>query len=170
MTDLIRLRNLPGIPQVEAMCRARRPFDPPLVEQTFDRLDEVSVSLFGITRFDTSCEDEEDWEWEGENPLTREEYLARFKATEVDWEQAAPYWEALGWDLTDENGKPLACAWCFERQIISTMFNLNEGANLTVDGSGTWVSDPSAESEERLEAWREQLEGEALAFNQKRQL
>ena len=168
MGDFIRLRDLPAIAQVESMCRARKPFDPPFADATFARLDEVSVSLFGITRFDTLCEEGDGWEWEGDDALTQEEYLARFKATEVPWSEAASYWELLGWDLTDKFGNPLQCAWCFERQIISAKFGLNEGAKFTSDGSGTWGVGSSDDHESRLEAWREQLERDAIAFIQRR--
>ena len=151
----IKLRDLPGVMQVEAMCRARVPFDPPHESETFRRIDEKSISLFGITLDDTIY-DEDDWDYE-----------QRFSATWALWEQAQTYWEAIGWDLTDGKGQPLRCHWCFERQIIACMFNLVKGTVFTPDGSGRWAGETNDELEaRRLEAWKEELERQAQRFLQ----
>lgn len=156
--------------QVEAMCRAGTPFDPPNIAETTQRIDDVSIGLFGVTLEDTICHDYDEFPADdGEEPFTPEEYEKRFSATWAPWDQAKPFWEAIGWDLTDGKGKPLKCHWCFERQIIACSFELVEGARFTPDGSGRWQGAIAEELDERrLQAWTEELRRQVQSFLEKK--
>src|SRR3546814_2873018 len=53
MGDLIKLRELPGVESIADLCRNSRNFEYPTSSYTQDKIDDVSIRLFGITQHDT---------------------------------------------------------------------------------------------------------------------
>src|SRR3546814_15018558 len=53
MGDLIKLRELPGVDSIADLCRNSRNFEYPTSSYTQDKIDDVSIRLFGITQHDT---------------------------------------------------------------------------------------------------------------------
>lgn len=149
MSELIRLRDLPGIAQVEAMVRSRDAFAPANVSATMERVWEISISLFSLCDYHTEWND--DWS-DHDDPI---EYEAAFLNVLRPYSEARPFWEALGWDISDGAGHELGCAHFFGRQIIALKRGDFENARFTLDGSGTfcWDGQQSEElDEEQLEA------------------
>src|SRR3546814_5157008 len=53
IVDLIKLRELPGVDSIADLCRNSRNFEYPTSSYTQDKIDDVSIRLFGITQHDT---------------------------------------------------------------------------------------------------------------------
>ena len=146
---LVPLRDLPGVQRAADLCRNPRNFEYLAAGFTMEEVADISIRLFSITAWDTELDVDD--ELEGMTPA---EYEANFQVTRLPWPESQPFWEALGWDISDGNGGELICAHLFARQIIATMGELVEGAKFTPDGSGVHgaVSDEDLETRLRDEA------------------
>lgn len=165
--EIIKLRELPGIAEIERDLQisnawAKEKDDLP------ERIDAVSLSLFGITEEDTEfdgypegeCTDEE---WEAAEKQEAEWDL-HFHFLELDYADSAPLWAAMGWDVTDGHGNELMATEHFGAQIIATLKNLIPHAKFYPAGDGPnrrHLSDVDATTE--AEEW-----GEAMALAAKK--
>jgi hypothetical protein len=170
MSELITLRDLPGVASISGWCHQPDRWQYPTVIDTMAALDEVSIGLFSITRDDTRSEEGMEFTAdEGEEPFTAEEYEERFNATRAPWPEARQFYEAIGWDLSDGHDGELICAHWFARQIIAATLGLVEGARLTPDGSGKWSThDDDDETATDDDDMAKRLENEVAAFLAKR--
>ena len=143
--DIRRLRDLPGVMKIEAMCRTPGYFWDYRIRTSMDEIDRVSVALFSLPYLAT---DYDDFDWsDDEDPPTQEQWDALMSnALRPYDEQASQFWlQGMRWDITDGKGRELACAHWFAKQIIIAESGWVEGVSLTADGSGFL---PSASEEE----------------------
>lgn len=163
MSDIIRLRDLPGVAEIERdLCNtnawAKEKDDLPA------RIDAVSLRLFGITESDTDFDgfpDDEctDEEWE-EAERREAEWNLHFAFTDWDYASVEPLWLAAGWDVTDGNGNELKSVDKFNCQIMAVLKNLIPHAKFYPAGNGParrHLSDTDAAAQ--AEDW-----GEAMAL------
>lgn len=137
MSNLILLRDLPGVREIEELCWNPENLDPPRAIDTFSKIDVISARLFGIWETDTYLEELP------ENPseaalAAHEEWEAHFSPCYYEYEdEVVTLWNALGWDLSNENGEELFCAEHFSRQIIAAIKGLLPEAVFFSTGNGT---------------------------------
>jgi hypothetical protein len=129
------------------LCRNPRLFEYPKAADTQLEIDDISISLFSVTRDDTLAdEDDEFFADPGEELLTAESYELKFGAAMAPWDAVTrAFWEGIGWDISDGQGGELNCAHLFARQIIAVEGGLIEGARFTPDGTGRWYMNEPAE-------------------------
>lgn len=156
----IRLRDLPGIAEIELKCKSPSYFDERNKAETLEEIDRVSVGLFSLpywlTQYDHFIWDDVD------DAPSEDEWETILWNAQRQYNDARQFWDALGWDLTDENGTELDCAHWFARQIILAESGWIEGVELTPDGSGSLdLQDNEPLSEDEL---AERLASEAQAF------
>lgn len=163
VTDLIRLRDLPGVQRITELCRNPRNFDYPQVSYSAEEIDKVSIGLFGIAEWATRWDDDD--EDAGGADVEAVEFEEQFAQTRMPWPDVEPFWRAIGWDISDGQGGELISAHCFLRQIIAVAGDLVEGAKLTLDGSGTCDDEEPDEAPCGIE---ERLKLEADAFVSRR--
>lgn len=171
-----RLIELDGVPEVEqAMCLPNAAWAPE--NDNLDaRVEALSIRHFGRTAAQTEFEhperfwdlydDDDPYEDEGEPALSEDrryvhdqltaahEWDLHFDALELPFEQQAPLWQALGWDVTGDDGKPLRCLNSFNRQLLAHI----KGLPLL----GEDLPDTAAES------WGSRLADEARRFASKK--
>lgn len=155
----IRLRELPGIADIELKCKSRSYFDERNIATTLEQINSVSISLFSLSYWGTAYEDF-DWS-EDENPPTEDQWDTVLWNAIRPYDKVRGFWEALGWDLTDETGRELDCAHFFAEQIIILESGWVEDVRLTPDGSGALQPYDEPLGEEEL---AERLQREAAAF------
>lgn len=153
------LRDLPGIMEIEALCKSPSYFDDFNIRDTMWKIDQVSIALFSLSYYDTAY-DEFEWAEDEEAP-TREQWETLMSNTMKPYSVARPFWEAAGWDITDGNGQELQCAHYYTKQIIIAEFANVEGIELTPDGTGREQDDEQELPEDEL---AERLDREAKAF------
>jgi hypothetical protein len=165
MPELKRLRELPGVMEIEAMCGVAEPWDGYNRTWTRNRIDAVSVSLFGLPYGVTSY-DWFDWEEDGEEQPTEEQWEALLSNANRPYSETEQFWTALGWDITDGRGRELNCAHWFARQIIVCESGLVDGAVFTPDGTGK--APVYAGPEPTEDELTERLEDEVRSFLMRR--
>ena len=158
--DIIRLRDLPGIMEIEALCHVPKHFDYYNIGDTMERIDVVSVSLFSVS-YDAT--DYDGFEWSDvEDAPSEAQWDGWLSNAMKPYSVTRPFWEALGWDITDGKGRELNCAHYFTKQIIIAESGWVEGVQLTPDGSG---KEPAYEGPELTEEeLAQKLEREAQEF------
>ncbi len=160
MSDVIALRDLPGIADIERRMNLPNAQWAPENDNLKEDIDKVSRRLFGIAESDT------DYLWRAdlssdENSKAFDAWELNFRLAYVVFEDAEPVWRALGWDISDGEGNPLTCAWEFDRQIICAAKGLR-GHQPILE-----AANDEAASEEALrsaESWAEGLAREAKRF------
>jgi hypothetical protein len=162
MSELKKLRDLPGVMEIERMCGVAEAWDGYNRSWTRRRIDEVSTSLFSLPHGATSYDCFE-WEDDDEDRPTREQWDSLMSNAMRPYSQTEAFWtQAMGWDITDGQGGELKCAHWFAAQIIICETGLVEGVVFTPDGSG---QEPACEgpalSEEEV---AERLEDEVRAY------
>lgn len=128
-----------------------------------ERVDAVSVALFGITRAAAKPPKPEPADFG-----TSEAYMAaayqwdewHYQFTPNEGQDMVDYLEWLDIDIWDTEGKELRCAEWFVEQAIAATYEIG-GAKFTPDGSGT-IAKPDAEK------WGEALAAEAAKFKSRR--
>jgi hypothetical protein len=155
MTELIKLRDLPGVQRATDLCRSPRNFEYPTGSYTAAEIDEISVKLFGIRAWETFTTDDDP---------DKDEYEAQFNAARDLWPNSRLYWEAIGWDISDGLGGELISAHLFARQIIATRLDLVDGAKFTPDGTGASNTDEWGDPIEPEQGLATRLQQEAAAF------
>lgn len=125
-----------------------------------EQINAASNSLFCVTRYDTYLFDDD--------PRDEDEYELAFAVCEQSWAEAAPFWTALGWDLTDDRGRELDCADEFKRQIIATVRELVPGARFCPTGDGVAAYDFDGQPIDVGARLGADLEDEARQFLAKR--
>lgn len=158
--DIKRLRDLPGVAQIEGWCQVPSYFDDRNIRDTLYEIDRVSISFFCLSYNDA---DYDDWDWEeDENPPSEAEWETRLSNSMKPYSDTQPFWEAIGWDITDGKGCELDCAHYFAKQIILAESGWLEGVEFTPNGSGSEsVFDDEELDEEEL---AERLQEEVKAF------
>jgi hypothetical protein len=158
--EIKRLRDLPGVSEIEALCQVPSYFDERNIRETMERIDAVSIGLFSLSYFDTDY-DCFDWD-DDEDPPSEERWDGLLSNALKPYGETEAFWRALGWDITDGRGRELDCAHYFARQTIIAESGWIEGVQLTPDGSGSEpVSEGSELTEEEL---AERLEQEVRDF------
>lgn len=158
------LRDFPGIQDIERRVSLPNAAWAPENDTLQRDKNQLSKLLFGIT------EEETRFEWQ--NDMSVVEYERRwsvwelnFKLSHEEWEVQQPVWELLGWDLTDENGDPLECAWDFDRQIICAAKGLRGHLPVIAE---VLASNENARLEDAAEGWASVLAKEAAGFRRGR--
>jgi hypothetical protein len=173
MPDLIVLRDLPGVAHISELCLNPRNFEYPQSSYTNVAIHDASVGLFCISAWDTTSYDDDiegdDAETEeegGEEDLDGEEVHPedRYQVTVLPWPASKPFWEAIGWDISDGRGNELVSAHYFARQIIACVGGLVEGAEFHPNGDGTAAFDDDGQPINRDQAWVDTLETQAAEF------
>lgn len=154
------LRDLPGVQRVTDLTRNPRLFEYPQATGTMNQIAEVVVSLFGVSHWHMEWIDEPD-----DDPDEKQEWEKHFQVIRLPWPQSQPFWEAIGWDISDGRGNELVSAHWFMRAIIAAEGRLDEYARFTPDGSGRW---PDAEDDEPDTSFADRLQAEADAFLKRR--
>lgn len=163
--NLIKLSELPGFQTAVELYQNPRNLQYPQAGYTQEKIDKISVGLFCITESDVEEHTIPDPIDEGV-PLEEDEIDDRYSACYYPWEDAKPFWEAIGWDLSDADGDEHYLAARFKFQIIATLRELVPGAKLCLDGNGVAAYSPwGGPKEEVLEG---DLEADAAAFLQNR--
>ena len=165
MSELIRLRELPGIQSIAELCLNPRNFEYPTLSYTSEKINAVSVGLFGITEYDT-YEDELDEDDEPEEDAG--EYEQQYAVASLPWPQGETFWTFIGWDISDGKGQELICSHFFARQIIAVARELVDGAKFTPDGSGIAAYDFDGSLVEPEERWEQALQRQAERFLQEK--
>jgi len=113
----IRIREFPGIDELERKLllysgRGQLPID------LDERMDEISVALFGIKREQTLYQKPADYYLLPKDELEfyEEEHESRYETSELDQDQAVAFLKTFGLDFSDEGGKSLLCTWYLKRQ------------------------------------------------------
>lgn len=161
MPELKRLRDLPGVMEIERKCGVAEAWDGYNRSWTRRRIDEVSISLFSLPHGETSYDC---FEWEDdEDPPTQEQWDTLMSNALRPYSETEQFWtQAMGWDITDGQGNELKCAHWFAAQIIICETGLVDGIAFTPDGNGKEpVYEGRELSEEEL---AERLEDEVRAF------
>jgi hypothetical protein len=162
----IRLRDLPGIAEIELKCKSRSYFDDRHKADTLAHINEVSESLFSLPYWLT---DYYDYDWsEADDPPMHAQWDTILANAERDFDEAREFWEALGWDLSDEKGRELNCAHWFARQIIILESSWIDDVVLTPDGSGRFIVQDNEPLDEDALAERLYREAEAFLLRQNR--
>jgi hypothetical protein len=157
-----RLRDLPGVAQIEGWCKVPSYFDDLNIRATMDEIDRVSISLFCLSYYETGYDL---YDWEGDvDPPSRDQWETWLWNSMRPYSESQPFWEALGWDITDGKGQELDCAHYFTKQIIIAESGWIEGIGLTLDGSGKEPVHANAAEELSEEELTERLEREVQAF------
>lgn len=154
------LRDLPGVQRVTDLTRNPRNFEYPQTATTMQEIEAVAVSLFGVCHWGLTWIDEPD-----DDPSERDEWEGTFSVTLLPWPESRPFWEALGWDISDGRGGELISAHWFMRPIIAVEGGLDEDARYTPDGSGVTTTDCD---DDRGGALEDRLQAEASAFLSRR--
>jgi len=153
----IRLRDLPGISRIEQMLKVRELVTEPGLGRLMEAVDKVSIALFSIGIPETY------WELDGDEDPEEEaeqaEYEAQFQNVMKPYRVTAPFWSALGWDITDGKGDELGSAIWFGRQIIALEGELVEGVKFHPYATGT-LRDEEVE-EQDVERWGDELRRQA---------
>lgn len=159
-----RLRDLPGVDEVEGIYHVPSSFDYYNVRQTMETIDRVSISLFSLSCHDTDydCFEWVDDDEADEGPPTPEQWETMLSNALKPYAETRPFWEALGWDITDGKGNDLRCAHYFAKQIIIAESGWVPDVRFTPDGSGAELPIEGPElTEEEL---AERLEQEVRDF------
>lgn len=151
--NLICLRELPGIRDVKEAWQNPRNHEYPASSYLAEKIDNASNALFCVREYDTYL-DEDD-------PRDQDKYEDQYQACELPYEVARPFWVALGWDLSGDDGKELNCADRFKRQIIAASGALVKGARFHPQGDGLAAYDHDGEYVGGAEQFEERLSGEA---------
>jgi hypothetical protein len=174
MPELINLRDLPGVAEIEAALHVPgRQLD-----KQYDDLDEriakLSRRLFGLADAETAFvpgpsdgrtersgigRDSVElfiYNEQGEQRLDAWEAHFEFLDYEYD-EEAEQFWTVMGWDVTDGSGEELLCMEYFGRPLTCLVKRLHPAARLSNEG-GAPASGESAEE------WGRKLEEEARRF------
>jgi hypothetical protein len=162
MPELKRLRDLPGVMEIERMCGVAEAWDGYNRSWTRHRIDQVSISLFSLPHGETSYDCFE-WDEDEEDRPTREQWDSLMSNALRPYAETEQFWTgAMGWDITDGDEHELKCAHWFAAQIIICETGLVEEVFFTPDGSGKEpVGDGPDLTEEKL---ADKLEDEVRAF------
>jgi len=124
--EIKRLRDLPGVSEIEALCQVPSYFDERNIRETMERIDAVSIGLFSLSYFDT---DYDCFYWDDdEDPPSEERWDGLLSNALKPYGETEAFWRALGWDITDGRGRELDCAHYFARQTIIAESGWIEGA------------------------------------------
>jgi hypothetical protein len=162
MPELNKLRDLPGVLEIERMCGVAEAWDGHNRLWTRRRIDEVSISLFSLPHGGTSYDCFE-WDEDDEDRPTREQWDSLMANAMRPYSETEEFWtRAMGWDVTDGQGRELKCAHWFATQIIICETGLVQGVVFTPNGTG---KEPVCEGPELTEEeLAERLEEEVRAF------
>lgn len=164
------LRGLPLVAELEAMIAAGKGWS----REFEERVDQVSIALFGITRADT----EPSWPalaafYVGKHLDEKAINQAASKHYDLMQSLAVPnpkdhseidiieWWEYDDIDVTDDNGRALRCLHYIDRQLWAAFNETIPGAKLTLDGKGTRAPLDA-------ERWGNSLADEARKFAQRK--
>lgn len=120
LPDIIVLRDLPGIREIEAGLQLRNAEWAQENEKLQERCDELSKVLFGITIEDTRPFDQHFEPKAGFTRETADRFDQNFEV--LSWfgfPEATLVWEALRIDIYDDEGAELRCLSEFGRQLIA---------------------------------------------------
>jgi hypothetical protein len=160
MADVILLRNLPGVADLERRMNLPNAEWAAENDNLRQDIDKVSVRLFGIAEADTEYHWRRDLSDE-DNARAFDLWELNFKLAYCDFEEGEPVWLAMGWDITDGAGVPLTCAWEFDRQIVCASKGLRGHLPILA------AANDEAEAENAMksaETWAEALAKDARRF------
>lgn len=152
-----RLRDHPLVADLERKAA----LDPRLAAEgacyAFDRIDEVSRAVFGLTRDDLVITTFEDDNFEDEPGGGDDGFDEAYAMLEKpDWEQVAGF-RVLGWDVTDEHGRPMLTLCHFNWQLLAAIRGEHDSklpGNLDVP----------------VDIWGQSIEAQARDFGRRRQI
>lgn len=116
---LIRLLDRPGIRQIEDRLLCSYRAEPPLGGTVADDASLASFDIVYSKTLPPPCP----WEWESLNLREQDDYLqqalrweAQFEVADMDDFERVRVLKRMGWDFSDEYGKPLKVTAAFCRQ------------------------------------------------------
>lgn len=123
--ELIRFRSLPGVASIEERCLAADRLMKDELEELFRDVDQLSLTLFGITRADT--------EWHAipseVDPGTPDDWERHFDfLDEYEYEEEEAFWAAFGIDVSGKDGDRLECLAVLGRQLVCALKQLHPAA------------------------------------------
>lgn len=123
-------RDLPGIRDLERLCKEAE-LNRLMVDERGElilALERKSLELFGISFFETQYHL---LPRAVRDATTLEQWEANFEALDWDWEETPAFWQAVGIDVTDDDGDPLVCIDELGRPLICALKRLLPHATLT---------------------------------------
>lgn len=169
MAELIRLRDLPGMQRIIELSANRKQHDRNQRNLLDDEADELSIRLFRITLHDTylsydEVEDDSpdaisDEEWE-----RCQQFEMCLRNCDLPFEQARPFWESIGWDVSDGQGDEMRGAHLFLRQIIAVASGVIEDATFHPAADGKPEEREVADFDAQIQSMERGLEAEAQSF------
>lgn len=123
----ILFRTLPGIAAIEAQMplylEGRLMMDERVALER--AITEASVRLFGIRDYETAFH----MVPEEVRPATEEEWERHFEFLEWEFDEEETFWDAVGLDVTDEQGEELYCLEVFGRQLVCAVKRIHPQAS-----------------------------------------
>ena len=126
MVNLIRFREISGVPEIEQLVRTSDRMMLDERQEMWRKIHDTSLKLFGITERDT---------WYASlppeaRPPTQEEWEIHFEFLEYEYDEEDQFWSAFGLDMRDEGGAELRCVEVFGRQLVCAVKRLHPRAAL----------------------------------------
>lgn len=126
---MIVFRNLPGVGAIEHQLdmHARDRLLDDEIDELPDRINDVSISLFGITQRDT-------FYWALPDPVRAKYDRAGWESNfDILWQHSKEpnqHWRAFGLEVGCEDGSALHCLEVFGRQLVCALNSLHPRAGL----------------------------------------
>lgn len=158
---MIAFRNLPGIQRVEEIFRHPGALSSENRVDTMWAINDVSNALFCVTRYDTFADD-------GLDDDSIEAHELQFDVCDLPWSQARPFWEAIGWDISDGGGDEHPYVHYFARQIVAAVRGAMLEAKFCPAGDGKASFDPWGDRLDPERSMEDELNDEVARFFDKR--
>lgn len=177
--DPIRLRELPGVAELELALHVPGWHLLKEYDNLKDRLDRLSVDLFGITTAETNLTfGFDDWRVHGTPTMLGQltpEAMERLDQWErafdfLDYEydgEAETFWRVFGWDVTDGAGNELLIMEFLGRPLTAVVKRLHSKARCRF-GEQAGSDQTNFDSGAEAEAWGRALEEQARTFKPSR--
>lgn len=169
--NIVRLKDLPGVAEIEAIISKPGYHLDKEADGIEDRIDALSRRLFGITEEETSYWDANNYP-EGTKVtraliLEQDEWEKHFAFLEDDYEHDSPittFWAAFGWDVWDDEGWELSIVDWFGRQMVCLLKRIHPRARLSLTGDDPLAGAEGIAAEIAAERWGAKLAEEARRF------
>jgi hypothetical protein len=177
MTEVITLRDLPGVAELEAALHVPGRHLLKEYDDLEDRIAAASRRLFGLSKEETefipAAEDVEIIRWpmaprgeewrrftdRAEGKLA--EWESHFEFLDHEYEEEDVFWSAFGWDVTDGAGEQLAIMDYFGRPLVCLLKRLHARSRLSLSGDDPLIRATPEEAEREAEEWGRRLAEEA---------
>ena len=174
MNEPIRLRDLPGVAELEAALHVSGRQLDKQYDNLVDRIEDLCRRLFGISWGDTHFHFKEAdlrrpqmSNVDGKRQPTTEgwaknhQWEENFNFLHASYGEENTFWSAFDWDVTDGNGNRLLIMKYFGRSLVCLLKQLHPDSRFS----------PTAEKAgETTEVWEQKLAADALSFQSRRRV